>query len=165
MFDNLRHFLAEFSSGAAAREFCEDDYRLAAVALLVHLAEADGAIDGAEKMRLREIIERSFGLDGQATARLITTAENSDREAVDFYHFTNVLKRALDEDGRLKIVEMMWEMAFADGHVHELEENIVWRIAELLGISSRDRIMLRRRVAAEPQSDTGSVGPWSKPER
>jgi uncharacterized tellurite resistance protein B-like protein len=165
MFDNLRHFLAEFSSGAAPREFCEDDYRLAAVALLVHLAEADGAIDGAEKMRLREIIECSFGLDDHATARLIATAENSDREAVDFFHFTNVLKRALDEDGRLKIVEMMWEVAFADGHVQELEENIVWRIAELLGISSRDRIMLRRRVAAEPQRDTHSIGPWSKPER
>src|SRR5271156_5987760 len=111
MFDNLKHFLAEFSGAAAEREFSEDDYRLSAVALLVHLAEADGAIDAAEKSRLREIIERSFGLDDQATARLIATAQRSDLEAVDFFHFTNVLKRALDENGRLKIIEMMWEVA------------------------------------------------------
>ena len=165
MFDNLRYFLNEFSGGAAEREFREDDYRLAAVALLVHLAAADGLIDGAEKTRLREIIERNFGLDDSATARLIATAECSDHEAVDFYHFTNILKRALNENGRLEIIEMMWEIAFADGHVDELQENIVWRIAELLGVSSRDRIMLRRRVAAEPQSDAQLPGPWSKPNR
>ncbi|MGO9006792.1 MAG: TerB family tellurite resistance protein [Beijerinckiaceae bacterium] len=165
MFDKLRRFLTEFSGAAAEREFREDDYRLAAVALLVHLAEADGIVDGPEKIRLKEIIERNFGLDDTATARLITTAERSDHEAVDFYHFTNVLKRALDENGRLEIIEMMWGIAFADGHVDELEENIVWRIAGLLGISSRDRIMLRRRVAAEPQSDVQPPGTWSKSDR
>ena len=72
---------------------------------------------------------------------------------------------ALDENGRRAIIEMMWKSAFADGHVDELEENIVWRIAELLGISSRDRIMLRRRVAAEPQGDAQPPGPWSKSDR
>jgi uncharacterized tellurite resistance protein B-like protein len=150
MFDSLRHFLADFSGAPAKREFGEDDYRLAAVALLIHLAEADGAIDAQEKIRLKEIIEQNFGLDAQATARLIAIAEQSDHEAVDFYHFTNVIKRALDEDGRLKIIEMMWELAFADGQLHELEDNIVWRVAELIGISNRDRVILRHRVAAEP---------------
>ena len=77
MFDNLRHFLAEFSATPAEREFQEDDYRLAAVALLVHLAEADGAADAAEKKRLKEIIERNFGLDDQATARLIAEARTA----------------------------------------------------------------------------------------
>jgi uncharacterized tellurite resistance protein B-like protein len=171
MFDSLKHFLADFSGAAAAREFGEDDYRLAAVALLIHLAEVDGAIDEAEKRRLREIIEHSFGLNADATARLIAIAEQSDHEAVDFFHFTHVIKRALDEDGRLKIVEMMWELAFADGHVDELEDNIVWRVAELLGISNRDRIMARHRVAAEPrgdvqgdlQGDLDVAGPWTEP--
>jgi uncharacterized tellurite resistance protein B-like protein len=163
MFDSLKHFLAEFPGKAQEREFREDDYRLAAAALLVHLAEADGAIDAAEKRRLKEIIERSFGLDDTATGRLIAMAQRSDHEAVDFYHFTHILMRALDENGRLKIVEMMWEMATADGHVDELEENIIWRVAELLGISARDRISLRRRVGTEPQDDL-PAGPWSAPE-
>jgi uncharacterized tellurite resistance protein B-like protein len=163
MFDSLRNFLTELSGSSPKQAFDEDDYRLAAVALLVHIAEADGAIDSAEKIRLKEIIERNFGLDDSATSRLIANAKQSDREAVDFYHFTNVLKRSLDENGRLKIIEMLWEMAFADGQVHELEENIVWRLAELLGISSRDRVLLRQRVAAEPPSDMESAGPWSNP--
>jgi uncharacterized tellurite resistance protein B-like protein len=163
MFDSLKNFLTELSGSATKEAFDEDDYRLAAVALLVHIAEADGAIDGAEKTRLKEIIERNYGLDDSATSRLIASAKQSDREAVDFYHFTNVLKRSLDENGRRKIIEMLWEMAFADGQVHELEENIVWRLAELLGISSRDRVLLRQRVAAEPRGDMESAGPWSEP--
>jgi uncharacterized tellurite resistance protein B-like protein len=161
MLDRLKNFMAELTGEPAAREFGEDDYRLAAVALLVHLAEAEGAADEPERVRLTNIIEKNFGLDPQATARLIQSAEASDKEAVDFYHFTHVLCRSLDQPGRLRIVEMMWEIAFADGVVHEVEENIVARIAELLGVSPHDRVRLRQRVAAEPAAGTALAGPWT----
>jgi uncharacterized tellurite resistance protein B-like protein len=165
MFDTLKNFLAEFSGATTKRDFAEDDYRLAAAALLIHLAEADGTVGPAEKKGLKEIIARNFGLDEKDTAQLLASAEQSDHEAVDFYHFTNVIKHALDEDGRLKIIEMMWEIAYADGHVDELEDNIVWRIAELLGVSGRDRVNLRHRVAAEPHGESGApAGPWTTAE-
>jgi uncharacterized tellurite resistance protein B-like protein len=104
-----------------------------------------------------------------ASARLIATAERADRESVDLYHFTSILKRVLDAAGRRKVIEMMWDIAYADGKVDEFEENIVWRVAELLGISSRDRISLRQEVAAaqargtqDPLPDKEDfVGPWS----
>jgi hypothetical protein len=56
---------------------------------------------------------------------------------------------------------MLWDMAHADGEIHEFEENVVWRVAELLGVSTRDRVTLRREVReglTAPQ-----VGPWSSP--
>ena len=53
----------------------------------------------------------------------------------------------MDEQGRLRIVEMMWELVYADGRVSEFEDNVVWRAADLLGVSSRDRIDLKHRVA------------------
>ena len=56
--------------------------------------------------------------------------------------------RSVDEEGRLRIVEMMWELVYADGQVSEFEDNVVWRAADLLGVSSRDRIDLKHRVAA-----------------
>ena len=43
---------------------------------------------------------------------------------------------------------MMWELVYADGQVSEFEDNVVWRAADLLGVSSRDRIDLKHRVAA-----------------
>jgi uncharacterized tellurite resistance protein B-like protein len=69
-------------------------------------------------------------------------------EAVDLYHFTSVIMRQLDEAGRLRLVEMMWELVYADGQVTEFEDNVVWRAADLLGISARDRIDLKHQVAA-----------------
>jgi short-subunit dehydrogenase/uncharacterized tellurite resistance protein B-like protein len=138
MFDALRRFVEEVSGAEVPdRNFGEEDYRLAAVALLVHVANVDGRVDLAERRKLQRIIKERFGLDASAAAKLTALAEQSDREAVDFYHFTSVLKRALDDGERLKIVEMLWDIAFADGAVHELEENTIWRIAELLGVSTR----------------------------
>src|SRR2546421_12599857 len=124
MFDALKRFVEEVSGvEVTPRNFGEEDYRLAAVALLVHVANVDGRADLAERRKLQRIIKDRFGLDASAAAKLTTLAEQSDREAVDFYHFTSVLKRALDDGERLKIVEMLWDIAFADGAVHELEEN------------------------------------------
>ncbi len=159
MLERLKTFLAEFA-GEPAREFGEDDYRLAAVALLVHLAKAEGPADAAERARLNAVIEKNFGLDPAATARLIQSAETSDQQAVDFYHFTRILCSNLDQTGRLRIVEMMWEIALADGVLHEVEENMVAQIAELLGVSPHDRVRLRQRVAAEPAAGTALARPW-----
>ncbi len=163
MFDALKRFVEEFTGAdGPTRTFDEEDYRVAAVALLVHVANVDGRVDLAERRKLQKIIEERFGLDASAAARLTAAAEQSDREAVDFYHFTSVLKRALDDGGRLKIVEMLWDIAFADGAVHELEENTIWRIAELLGVSTRDRVLLRHKVAGETPPEPDADGPWSQ---
>jgi uncharacterized tellurite resistance protein B-like protein len=86
---------------------------------------------------------------------LLAEATQAEHEAVDLYHFTRLLNRALDEDGRRRMVEMMWEIVYADGRVTEFESNLIWRAADLLGISSRERIELGRRVA----SDRGSSEP------
>ncbi len=164
MIDALKNFIAEVAGAEApARSFGEEDYRLAAVALLIHVANVDGQTDLAERRRLKTIIEERFGLDATAASELIAMGEQSDREAVDFYHFTRVLKRALDDDGRQKIVEMLWDIAFADGVVDEFEENTIWRIAELLGVSTRDRVLLRQRVAGQTPRDAPFEGPWSAP--
>jgi uncharacterized tellurite resistance protein B-like protein len=161
MFDALKSFIADVAGAEApARSFGEEDYRLAAVALLVHVANVDGETTLAERRRLKTIIAERFGLDAKQTAELIATAEQSDRAAVDFYHFTSVLKRILDDDGRQKIVEMLWDIAFADGVVDDFEENTIWRIAELIGVSTRDRVLLRRKIARQTPRDALFEGPW-----
>ena len=164
--DSLRSFIASTVGPSPEGPTFEDgDYRLATVALLVHVANVDGMVDPLERQRLRTLIEDRFGLEEAATTRLIERAEQSDKEAVDFFHFTSVLKRSLDDDGRHKIIEMMWDVVFADGTVTEFEENVVWRVAELLGVSTRDRVMLRQKVADEPRPPVVDEGPWSSPRK
>ncbi len=109
----------------------------------------DGNVSDVERDKLHAVIKRRFGLDDAATDELIAEATAAEQEAVDLYHFTSLLNRSLDEAGRRRIVEMMWEIVYADRHVSEFEDNLIWRAADLLGVSSRDRIELRRRVAAE----------------
>ena len=93
--------------------------------------------------------KRVLSLDDALTDELIDVAVAADHEAIDFYHFTSLLNRALNEEGRQRIVEMMWEMAYADGRVSEFEENVMWRVSDLLGVSARERIELRHQVADE----------------
>lgn len=146
MFNAIRTLFDEIRGGAPQRAFADDDYRIAAAALLVHLAHADGELDKAERRSLQRIAEESFGLDAEAAHTLIVSAEKAERQAVDLYQFTSVLKRSLDETGRRTIVELLWQMAYADGQTHEFEDNLVWRVSELLGVPSQERIALKRRI-------------------
>jgi uncharacterized tellurite resistance protein B-like protein len=150
MLDTLKSFLSEFGEGTkTAAQFAAGDYRLAAAALLVHVMTIDGQEKEQEHDKLRAILRKQFDLDDAQTDALIEAATAADREAIDLYRFTSLLNRSLDEAGRLRIVEMMWEIVYADGKVNEFEDNVIWRAADLLHISSRDRVEMRRRVSGQ----------------
>ena len=157
MLDSLRNFVSELTGGQKhPARFEENDYRLAAAALLIHASTIDGNMNGTERDRLREVLKSRFALDNAATEELIDISTLAENEAVDLYRFTSLLNRTLDEAGRLGIVEMMWQVVFADGRVNEFEDNLMWRAADLLGVSSRDRIAIRRRVAGEKAESGGA---------
>jgi uncharacterized tellurite resistance protein B-like protein len=150
MFESFKSFISDFVDGDKhPSQFAADDYRLAAAALLVHAAAIDGDMSQSEGATLRAVIKRNFSLDDAATAELIEKATAVERESVDLYHFTHQLNRSLDEAGRARIIEMMWEIVYADGRRDELEDNLLWRAADLLGVSPRERIELRRRIGGE----------------
>ena len=148
MLDGLRQFIADVVAPHPTPAFDETGYRLAATALLIHVISIDGEPSEREKRKLHSVIEIHFGLDPGSADKLIASATLVEGEAVDLYHFTSVIMREVNEAGRLKIVEMMWELVYADGAVSEFEDNVVWRAADLLAVSSRDRIELKHRVAA-----------------
>lgn len=146
MLRTLTDFIAEIAGGARESAFAENDYRLAAAALLVHVVTIDGVIGADEMSKLRRLLAARFSLGEAEAERLLEAAIARDAEAVDLYAFTSVLNRALDDEGRQRIVEMMFEVAYADGGLTEFEDNLVWRAAELLNVSTRDRVQLRKRV-------------------
>jgi uncharacterized tellurite resistance protein B-like protein len=155
MLEGLRQFIADVISPAhESGDFDDTGYLLAATALFVHVISLDGEPSEVEKRKLHSLIESRFRLDPGTADRLIASATQVEGEAVDLYHFTSVIMRSVNEAGRLRIVEMMWELAYADGQVSEFEDNVVWRAADLLGISSRDRIDLKHRVAARRSAAT-----------
>ncbi|MCQ8781942.1 tellurite resistance TerB family protein [Mangrovibrevibacter kandeliae] len=149
MLDGFKEFLrglGEVHSDAAA--YGMDDVRVAAAALLFHVGSADGVVTEEERRLLRVLLADEFGLDPREAERIARAGREADAEAVDLFHFTSIVKNHLDEDRRIRFVELLWDMTYADGSVHELEDNLVWRIAELIGVSSRDRMLMKQRVAA-----------------
>ena len=159
MLASLKNLFSELASGDKhPSRFADNDYRVAAAALLIHSALIDGNMSDAEQEMLRAVIKQRFELDDAATSELIEQATTAEHDAVDLYHFTSVLDRTLDEAGRRRIVEMMWEVAYADGRITEFEDNLIWRAADLLYVPSRERIELRRSVAAKYAAPDGGAG-------
>lgn len=161
MFESIKSFITEFVDGDKhPSRFADDDYRLAAAALLVHAAAIDGEMSPSERDTLHAVIKQRFELDDSATDELVDKATAAEHESVDLYHFTSRLNRVVDEPGRARIIEMMWEIVYADGKRDELEDNLLWRAADLLGVSQRERIELRQRIGgkvadADADADAG----------
>lgn len=131
--------------------FAPDDARVAVAALLVHMIRIDGVVTEDETASIRTALDTQFDLSGGDLDEVLEEAQRRDDEAVDLYGFTSILKGKLSEEERVEVIELLWRAVFADGVVNELEDNMVWRTAELLGVSSRDRMILRKRVAGQAQ--------------
>jgi uncharacterized tellurite resistance protein B-like protein len=157
MLNALREIFRKVSASDEQPHFDPDDERLALAALMIHCMSIDGAISETERDKLRAVLTNSFGLAGADLDLLIADAIAAEQEAVDLYRFTSVLKRQLSVDQRIRVVENLWEMVFADGESHEFEENLVWRVAELLSVSREDRIAKRRTVAENRSSLQGDA--------
>lgn len=137
MLDRFFSLIADLADSRAeepGEPFREDDYRLAAAALLVHVMTADGVAAPAERQRLEAVLSAGFDLSPEHTRRLIASAADAEAAGENWTTFADVLAHRLDEAGRRRIVEMMWSVVLADGKAHELEEAVVARAAELLGV-------------------------------
>jgi uncharacterized tellurite resistance protein B-like protein len=150
MFDSLKTFISGLlEDGGQPGKFENRGCQLATAGLLIRVATINSEMSQARREKLEALMKSHFGLDGPTTVRLVDDAAAAAASAVDLYHFTRRLNDVLDDDGRRHIVEMMWEIIYVDGNVNAFEDNIVWRAADLLGVSSRQRIELRRRIAAD----------------
>lgn len=133
MFDHLKR-LAGALIGPDSR-FDDDDCQVAAAVLLLHVAAVDGAITPSEQDRLARLLIQRFGLGAESVGALIEAAQRRDHETADIIAVAERLRRRLDAPERQRLLAMMWAMARADGHLHEFEENLLWRAAIWLDVA------------------------------
>jgi uncharacterized tellurite resistance protein B-like protein len=149
MFGSIKSFISNLVEGADQRNDVEGRDRLIAVtALLLRVATVHHDLTERRRIKLAAILRSYYELGEIAASRLISDAEAVARTAVDLYRFTRKLNETLDDEGRRRVVQMMWELVYADRGVNEFEENIIWRASDLLGVSTRQRVELRQRIAA-----------------
>jgi uncharacterized tellurite resistance protein B-like protein len=153
MFERVQAFIQNLGVGQRDDGFDPGDPRVAFAALCFQVMEADGGVSQEEQRQLRTLLRERYHLaEGQLTA-LINAGRDAGQEAVDYYRFTSDLKRYLGAEERVEFVGILWDLVHADGERSELEDHVIWRIADLLGVSARDRVLQRQKAAARQLGD------------
>jgi uncharacterized tellurite resistance protein B-like protein len=124
--------------------------RLATAVLLVEVMRADTRSALGEKPAVLEALRTKFGLAEDELARLYELAEQRSIEAHDLHSFTARINAAFDEPRKVRILEMLWQVAYADGHLDAHETHLMRRLADLLHVRQSDAIAAKLR--AERQS-------------
>lgn len=144
MLKRLQQLLESRLAGAApATPVGDDDLQLVTAALLIETARADFADDPQECAAIEQLISRHFDLEPGATADLLAAADSRVDDAVSLFEFTRQLNQQLDEAQKLRVLEMMWRVAHADGRIDKHEEHLLRRVADLLHLRHRDFVRLR----------------------
>ena len=135
MFDNLKTF---FDKKTDLTEISFDSEKIAVVALLISTAKYDGNFDESERLEIHNLIKDYFSLSSESTDDLFKAAEKIENEANDLQQFTRSLNKLLNEEEKLKIVELIWKIVMADGIIDNYEENLVRRLSGLLYLQDKD---------------------------
>lgn len=141
-------FLKSLLGGDASPARGQEELQLAAAALLVEAAIMDGSFGAAERAAMERALGRHFNLDAAAVAELVALAEVEHESSVQLHRFAQAINDRVPPEGRVAIVEMLWEVAYADGVLHSYEANLLRRIGGLLYVPDRDRGEARKRVLA-----------------
>jgi len=151
MLNRIKTFLETGNLGSGAQHdgpssHSHEEHQIAAAVLLIEAARAD-AIDHDEEFRtITRLIREKFGLSDAETESLIEAASERQTRAVELHAFTHQIKTKFSEEERIHLIEMLWEVVYADGHLDDYEANLLRRIAGLIHVSDRERGNARRRV-------------------
>ncbi len=131
---------------AAPAHHTADELHLAAAALLVEAARLDDRFDPVEWETIRRLVQRRFALSEEEAKTLVETANQEAERAVELYRFARIIKDRFDHAERLEMIEMLWEVVYADGTVDHYEANLLRRVAGLIYVSDRECGGARKRV-------------------
>ncbi|MCZ8177224.1 MAG: TerB family tellurite resistance protein [Burkholderiaceae bacterium] len=134
------------TAGAAADD--EHRLRLATAALLVEVMRADGHFGAAEQSAVRAGLVEKFELAPDEAERLVELATSTAQEATDLFGFTTRLNERFTDAQKLRMVELMWAVAYADGQLADHERHLMWRVADLLHVPQGAYVLARQRAAA-----------------
>jgi uncharacterized tellurite resistance protein B-like protein len=123
-----------------------DELQLALAALLIEAADSDHHFDAKERSVIAQLLERRFKLSHSEASSLLAAGEREADQAVELFHFTRIINERLSFEQRVELVEMLWEVAYADGVLDQYEDSLLRRIGGLIYVPDRERGMARQRV-------------------
>lgn len=147
MLDKLKSLFA--TTTASDEKHLAPSIELACAALLIELIYADYNKDPAEISAAKEALQQTFALQDAELQELIELAETEKHEAVSMYPFTSVINERFEAQEKIQIIAMLWQVAYADGHLDKFEEHYIRKIADLLYVSHKDFIQAKLKATKQ----------------
>jgi uncharacterized tellurite resistance protein B-like protein len=135
-------------SGSSA----EDDLQFAVYVILLEAAHSDQDFDADEETHIGRLMQQHFNLTDDDLVKLKQRADEVRQEITDLFEFTRTIKQQYGHDQREQVLEMLWQVIFADGKVDKHEEHICRRVAKLLGLPHE--YYMRAKTSAMKKSDS-----------
>lgn len=132
MLDKLKRYFEGRLAPEAHDADGVDAVELATAALLVEMQRADLVADALDEAEVRALLARHFSLDDEAVSNLVSLANDRADQSVSLHEFTRLIHDRFDVAQKTTVIEMLWRVAYADGHVDAHEEHLVRKVADLL---------------------------------
>ena len=155
MLDRISALLSRSPAKSGVAKGQVPEKQLAAVALLIEVACMDEDFEAVERSRITELITRYFDLDSLECDALMEEAEKATRDSGQLYEFTRVINDNYSLEERLELMELLWEVVYADGEVHDMETGLLRKIGGLIYVSDKDRGFAQKRVARRATGGNG----------
>ena len=120
--------------------------RVATAVLLVEVARADFIVQPEEQAQLRRLLAREFELTDEELDALMEEAEADADRLVSLQHITRLINEHYDHQMKVRIVEMMWRLVYADSNKDHYEEHLIRQVADLLYVSHPEFIQARHKA-------------------
>jgi len=149
MIEHFKQFFEKHLSPPADNETVEQDrLHLATAALLVEMTRADGEVRADEQAAVARAIRKAFDIGEEKTAELIRLAELEVADATCYHQFTSLINKNFSKAQKVQVVEMLWEVAYADAEMEKYEEHLLRRLSDLLYVPHHEFIQSKLRVRA-----------------
>jgi uncharacterized tellurite resistance protein B-like protein len=123
--------------------------QIAAAVLLVEVARSDQNFSEAERQTVLGSVQRKFGLNAGQARELLALAESQSQSAHDIFQFTSQIDATFPMERKVRLIEELWRAAYSDGTLHEYEEHLIRRVADLLHLSHSQFIGAKLRVLSD----------------
>lgn len=147
MIERFKQYFEKHLSPAAEDEAVDQDrLHLAAAALLVEMSRADGEVKEDEQVAIARALRKAFDIDEDKTAELIELAEVEIADSTCYHQFTSLINNNFSKAQKAQVVEMLWEVAYADADMEKYEEHLLRRLSDLLYVPHAEFIQSKLRV-------------------
>jgi uncharacterized tellurite resistance protein B-like protein len=126
----------------------QPDVKLSVAVLLVEAARQDDQFEPRERAVIEALLTQKFDMTVEECAALLAAAVARSEQMVQIQGHTSELLDAMTQDERIGVIEMLWDVAYADGVLDPEEDLLIRKVAGLIAVTDRERVVARNRVMA-----------------